>query len=141
MSKYIIEIEDEPFGRNDDPNIPHGMDELFKAKCFNALVFDKEGLDKLTPFDKALNEAYLQGKHDAEQVQSSYGRLIDADALIAKKRKLYCDNCILRVGFKNGKKQFLYEIGAAPCRGCWIDDMVTELQDSPTIIEAERNEE
>ena len=70
MSKYIIEIEDEPFGRNDDPNIPHGMDELFKAKGFNALVFDKEGLDKLTPFDKALDKAldaaYLQGKHDAE---------------------------------------------------------------------------
>ena len=66
-----------------------------------------------------------------------HGRLVDADALIAKKRKLYCDNCILRTGIKNGKKQFVYEIGAAPCRGCWIDDMVTELQDAPTIIDAE----
>ena len=67
MSKYIIEIEDEPFGRNDDPNIPHGMDELYRAKGFNSLVFDQFGLDKLTPLDKALDEAYLQGRHDAEQ--------------------------------------------------------------------------
>lgn len=65
--KYIIEIEDEPFGRNDDPNIPHGMDVLYKAKGFNSLVFDQFGLDKLTPLDKELKEAYLQGKHDAEQ--------------------------------------------------------------------------
>ena len=48
--KYIIEIEDEPFGRNDDPNIPHGMDELWRAKGFRSLTFDKVGLSKLTPY-------------------------------------------------------------------------------------------
>lgn len=48
--KYIIEIENEPFGRNDDPVIPHGMDELYRAKGFKSLVFDKNGLDKLTPY-------------------------------------------------------------------------------------------
>ena len=56
--KYIIEIEEEPFGRNDDPVIPHGMDELYRAKGFNALVFDKHGLDKLTPLNDALDEAF-----------------------------------------------------------------------------------
>lgn len=64
--KYIIEIEDEPFGRNDDHNIPHGMDELYKAKGFNALVFDKHGLDKLTPFDKELEESYQKGLCDGK---------------------------------------------------------------------------
>ena len=78
-------------------------------------------------------------RYSAVSVPTPHGRLIDADALIAKTRKLYCNNCILRTGTKNGKKQFVYEIGAAPCRGCWIDDMVTELQDAPTIIEAERS--
>lgn len=48
--KYIIEIENNPFGRNDDPVIPHGMDELYRAKGFKSLVFDKNGLDKLIPY-------------------------------------------------------------------------------------------
>lgn len=48
--KYIIEIENEPFGRNDDPFFPHGMDELYRAKGFKSLVFDQDGLDKLTPY-------------------------------------------------------------------------------------------
>ena len=65
MSKYVIEIEDEPFGRNDDPVIPHGMYELYRAKGFNALVFDKHGLDKLTTLDKELSEAYQKGLDEA----------------------------------------------------------------------------
>ena len=48
--KYIIEIENEPFGRNDDPFFYHGMDELYRAKGFKSLVFDQYGLDKLTPY-------------------------------------------------------------------------------------------
>lgn len=48
--KYIIEIENEPFGRNDDPFFPHGMDELYRAKGFKSLVFDQNGLNKLTPY-------------------------------------------------------------------------------------------
>lgn len=48
--KYIIEIEDEPFGRNDDPVCPHGMDELWRAKGFRSLTFDKVGLSKLMPY-------------------------------------------------------------------------------------------
>ena len=62
--KYIIEIEDEPFVRL---SALFGEEGLYRAKGFNSLVFDQFGLDKLTPLDKALDEAYLQGRHDAEQ--------------------------------------------------------------------------
>lgn len=71
------------------------------------------------------------------EVPTPHGRLIDADALITKVQKLYCKDCILRTGKKNGKMQYIYEIGEAPCRGCWVDDMVSEIGDAPTIIEAE----
>ena len=79
--KYVIEIEDEPFGRNDNPVIPHGMDELYRAKGFNALVFDEHGLDKLTPLDKALSselgEAYHKGfeagSHEATTLEYQQG--------------------------------------------------------------------
>lgn len=41
--KYIIEFEDEPFGNG-----------LYKAKGFNSLVFDQNGLDRLTPFEEGI---------------------------------------------------------------------------------------
>ena len=67
MSKYIIEIEDEPLWRQ---SALHGENVLFKAKEFNALVFDKNGLDKLIPLDKALNselgEAYHKGFEEGQ---------------------------------------------------------------------------
>lgn len=57
--KYIIELEDEPFGRNDDPDFPHGMDLLWRVKGFNSLVFDEYGLSKLTPLSKvSVGEGY-----------------------------------------------------------------------------------
>ena len=63
--KYIIEIEDEPFGRNDDPLIPHGMDELYRAKGYRSLVFDKVGLSKLTPYVEPDVDGYEDGVNDA----------------------------------------------------------------------------
>lgn len=42
--KYVIELEDEP--------ITNG---LWKVKGFNSLVFDKNGLDKLTPFNEVIS--------------------------------------------------------------------------------------
>lgn len=63
--KYIIELEDEPFGRNDDPKIPHGMDELWRVKGFNSLVFDKNGLMRLEPLENVMAgieaKAYQRG--------------------------------------------------------------------------------
>ena len=41
--KYIIEFEDKPFGNG-----------LYKAKGFNSLVFDQNGLDRLTPFEEEI---------------------------------------------------------------------------------------
>ena len=42
--KYVIELEDKP--------ITNG---LWKVKGFNSLVFDQNGLDKLTPFNDAIS--------------------------------------------------------------------------------------
>ena len=64
MRKYIIEIEGEPFVKL---SALFGKEGLYRAKGFKSLVFDQVGLGKLTPLDKELEEAYLQGKHDAEQ--------------------------------------------------------------------------
>ena len=72
--KYIIDIEDEPFWRQ---SALHGEDAVFKANGFNALVFDKHGLDKLTPLDKELDEAYQRGyevgAHEATTLEYQQG--------------------------------------------------------------------
>lgn len=66
MSKYVIELDKEQLLEYDKDTDTY-FRTLYKAKGFNALVFDQFGLDKLTPLDKELEEAYQQGKHDAEQ--------------------------------------------------------------------------
>lgn len=71
------------------------------------------------------------------EVPTPHGRLIDADAHIHEIRKQYCEDCSRRKGIKNGKMKFLYEIGGVVCRACSIDDMCAELDDAPTVIEAE----
>ena len=65
MSKYIIEIEDEPFVRQ---SALYGEEGLYRANGFKSLVFDKDGLDKLTPLDKALEEAYQNGYDEAQLI-------------------------------------------------------------------------
>lgn len=59
--------------------------------------------------------------------------LIDRQAFIERERKLYCEDCDRRKGMKNGKLTICYEIGDAPCRSCWLDDALTDLEDAPTI--------
>ena len=68
-----------------------------------------------------------------------HGRLIDADAFIKEKTKIFCENCDRRRGMKDGKltKHFVYDIGDAPCRACDIGDMIDYVDDAPTIIEAD----
>lgn len=46
--KYIIEIEEEPMVRK---SALHGEEAVYRAKGFNSLVFDKAGLEKLTPYE------------------------------------------------------------------------------------------
>lgn len=60
-------------------------------------------------------------------------RLIDADARIDDLMERYCKDCDKRKGIKNGKRQFIYEIGDAPCRACEVDDVKAELEEAPTI--------
>lgn len=60
-------------------------------------------------------------------------RIIDADALIDELTQRCCNNCIKRMGIKNGKQRMIYEIGDAPCKACEVDDMKVELDDAPTI--------
>lgn len=58
--------------------------------------------------------------------------LIDRQAFIEQERRLYCEDCDRRKGKKNGKLTVCYEIGEAPCRACWLDDALTDLEDFPT---------
>lgn len=59
--------------------------------------------------------------------------LIDRQSFIENERKLYCEDCDRRKGTKNGKPNVIcYEIGEAPCRACWLDDALTDLEDFPT---------
>ena len=72
--KYIIEIEGEPFVRVSTLFREEG---LYRAKGFKSLVFDQFGLDKLTPLDKALEEAYQKGyeagQHEATTLEYQQG--------------------------------------------------------------------
>ena len=63
-----------------------------------------------------------------------HGRLIDADAFIAKEEKVYCSDCYMR---KNSKGKVVYDIGDAPCRACRRRDTLDDLDSVTTIIEAE----
>ena len=57
--KYIIELEDKPFHKEDG-------DFLYRVKGFNSLVFDMTGISKLTPYtepdlEQVRKEAYQKG--------------------------------------------------------------------------------
>lgn len=60
-------------------------------------------------------------------------RLIDADALITKILKQYCENCEKRKGLKKGKRVVLYDIGDVPCRSCDLDDLAGDIEEMPTV--------
>lgn len=67
--KYIIELEDEPMIANSSYQ---EVDELWKAKGFNSLVFDQNGIKKLTPYTepdrKAIEDAQEEAWEFAKQV-------------------------------------------------------------------------
>lgn len=56
---------------------------------------------------------------------------IEREAFIADKRWLYCTDCDRRKGKKRGKYVTLYEIGEAPCKSCWVGDMLDETEVYP----------
>ena len=69
--KYIIEIEEMPF-------ISEGSEmQLFKATEFNSLVFDRNGLEKLTPYDESAAEQ--RGWEEAWELITAIGKMSDDD--------------------------------------------------------------
>lgn len=66
--KYVIDIEDKPICEFDQDTQTY-FPRVWKAKRFNTLVFDKEGLGRLEPLEsskeKEIKEAYEQGLKDA----------------------------------------------------------------------------
>ena len=63
MSKYIIDIVDMPYQNDGDGK------KLYRARYFNSLVFDEDGLDKLEKYEQIqkedLADAYQDGLRDA----------------------------------------------------------------------------
>lgn len=58
-------------------------------------------------------------------------KYIDVEAFVKEKREWYCAQCEKRKSMKRGRLQFVYEIGDAPCRACYIDDMISDIEDLP----------
>lgn len=59
--KYIIEIEDEPFVRQ---SCLYGEEAVYRASGFKSLVFDKNGLDKLTPYEDNAHSSIVADKEN-----------------------------------------------------------------------------
>lgn len=77
--KYVIEINDHPMN---DPFTPA----LYRAKGFKTLVFDEEGLSKLTPLNEEVystknavwNNGFVAGKQEGKkEANQDYGKGYD----------------------------------------------------------------
>ena len=80
--KYVIEIEEiiRGYGNNPEVEDPLGVcSPLARIKGFRTLIFDQDGLDKLTPYDP--DEAYQRGLNDAwdlaDDVSHNRGNILD----------------------------------------------------------------
>lgn len=62
----------------------------------------------------------------AIQIPKNHGRLIDGDAFIRHLQDIFCDKC--------GQHK---KYGGIVCRTCYINDVILEYGDAPTILEAE----
>ena len=69
--KYVIELEDVPFVND----LTLLNERLYRVKGFKSLVFDENGLEKLTPIDDVLREAERKGQNEAWE----FIRLSDED--------------------------------------------------------------
>ena len=65
-TKYIIEIEDDEFIQNE------GNEILYRAKGFKSLVFDQNGLDKLTPLKEVKYDTEKNVLHVGDEVVTSH---------------------------------------------------------------------
>lgn len=53
---------------------------------------------------------------------------INRDTFLEQERQWYCSNCDKR---KNSKGKFVYEVGEAPCRACYVNDLLDEVENCP----------
>lgn len=60
---------------------------------------------------------------------------INRDMFLEQERLWYCSNCDRR---KNSKGKTVYEIGEAPCRACYIGDVLDSLEGYPAADVVER---
>lgn len=89
MGKYIIELEDKPFHKEDG-------DFLYRVKGFNSLVFDMTGISKLAPyhepdlgllakvnFERGYRQRKAEDEKDIEQVRKeAYEKGFDAGRML-----------------------------------------------------------
>lgn len=105
MAKYIIELEDEPMIAN---SFHQEVDELWKAKGFNSLVFDQNGIKKLTPYTEPDREADEMW----DFVNTVYG-LSDEELYEIFDDGNYCDHSYqeVKAKYEAWKKQKQIKIG------------------------------
>jgi len=60
---------------------------------------------------------------------------INRDAFLEQQRAWYCKDCSRR---KNTKGKTVYEIGDAPCRACFINNILDEVENFPAADVVER---
>ena len=63
---------------------------------------------------------------------------IDRDAFLTQERAWYCNNCDRR---KNSKGKTVYEIGEAPCRACYVENILDDVENCPAADVVERKTE
>ena len=123
--KYIIEIEDVPFSkvRIDDSGAQNIN--LYRAKGFNSLVFDNNGLEKLTPLDKAFEEAYQKGLVKGYKDGCETGRN-EATTLEYQRGLDDAWECMKAIAFLNKPRDMRDFFGCSTLGGILIDYTASE---------------
>lgn len=93
--KYIIEINDEPF-KNESL---WGDNELYQAVGFNSLVFDRNGLDKLVPYDESAVEQ--RGREEAWELIKAIGKMTDQEM-----RECFGEEIIVNLSYDEAREKY-----------------------------------
>jgi hypothetical protein len=119
--------------------LPKAEDEFVEICVYGDGIVIKTGESFRCADDKKCyyTPTTLEVFYQAVEIAEGHGRLIDADALETRIKELYCSDCERRKGVKNGKMRMLYAVGDAPCRACGTYDALCDIDDAPTVIEAE----
>lgn len=89
--------------------------------------------DEILVFDEWHGKVYARStanigtrRHEVVSLPEGHGDLMDKAAFETDIKNRYCTGCDNYKGLK--------------CKACWVDDMLGEVEDVPTIIEAEGGE-